>query len=193
MGEPAAVGSSRKDGPGDTWIALLRAVNIGTRRYLMADLRAALTAAGYTDVETHIHTGNVRLTGPETTAEAVERRLEAIFAADRGFPVATFALRPAEVAELAEQCAELSGLHRPEFGHYVSILRSAPSAALIDAVEDLRRPHELLVVRGRAVHLLYDVPYHEAKVSHAALEKLAGEGTNRNARVVLALAAKWAG
>ena len=89
MGEPAAVGSSRKDGPVDTWIALLRAVNIGTRRYLMADLRAALTAAGYTDVETHIHTGNVRLTGPETTAEAVERRLEAIFAADRGTSAST--------------------------------------------------------------------------------------------------------
>ena len=30
-----------------TWIAFLRAVNVGKRQYPMAQLRAALTAAGF--------------------------------------------------------------------------------------------------------------------------------------------------
>lgn len=43
-------------------IALLRGVNLGPyRRVAMADLRAALTAAGFGDVRTHLQSGNVVL------------------------------------------------------------------------------------------------------------------------------------
>ena len=42
-----------------TFIAFLRAVNVGKRKYPMAELRDALTAAGFEEVETHIQTGNV--------------------------------------------------------------------------------------------------------------------------------------
>jgi hypothetical protein len=41
------------------------------------------------------------------------------------------------------------------------------------------------------VHLLYDKPYHEAKVSNAAVEKAVGAATNRNAKVIRALGTKW--
>ena len=47
------------------------------------------------------------------------------------------------------------------------------------------------MVRGRAVHLLYDIPYHLAKTSNAAVEKLVGVATNRNVKVIHALAEKW--
>jgi len=41
-------------------IALLRGVNIGpNRRVAMADIRTALTAAGFGDVRTHLQSGNV--------------------------------------------------------------------------------------------------------------------------------------
>ena len=42
-----------------TFIAFLRAVNVGKRKYPMAELREALTDAGFEEVETHIQTGNV--------------------------------------------------------------------------------------------------------------------------------------
>ena len=42
-----------------TFIAFLRAVNVGKRKYPMAELRDALTAAGFEKVQTHIQTGNV--------------------------------------------------------------------------------------------------------------------------------------
>ena len=42
-----------------TFVAFLRAVNVGKRKYPMAELREALTDAGFEEVETHIQTGNV--------------------------------------------------------------------------------------------------------------------------------------
>jgi uncharacterized protein (DUF1697 family) len=43
-----------------TWIAFLRAVNLGVRNKVpMAALRASLTAAGLHDVRTHLQSGNV--------------------------------------------------------------------------------------------------------------------------------------
>lgn len=182
----------RKNARVSRWVALLRAVNVGARTYPMAQVRAALTTAGYADVETHTQTGNICLSAAARSGPKLESALETVFAADRGFRVATFVLRPADLAELADATSELSGLHRPEFGHYVSVLRSAAEPNLVDRLEDLRRPGELVVVRGRAVHLLYDVPYHQAKTSNATIEKVTGaEATNRNARVIAALAAKW--
>lgn len=190
--ERSWAGRVRKNARVGTWVALLRAVNVGARQYPMAQVRAALEQAGYADVATHIQTGNVRLVSPVRSRAKLEAALEEVFEADRGFRVATFVLTLAELTELGAACAELSGLHRPEFGHYVSVLRSAPDAALTEQLADLRRPGELVVVRGRAVHQLYDVPYHQAKTSNATIEKVTGaEATNRNARVIAALAAKW--
>ena len=47
------------------------------------------------------------------------------------------------------------------------------------------------MVRGRAVHLLYDVPYHRAKLSNSFVEKALAPATNRNVNVIKALKEKW--
>jgi len=50
----------------DTWVALLRGVNVGTaNRLAMADLRALLTDLGYADVRTLLNSGNAVFTAPE--------------------------------------------------------------------------------------------------------------------------------
>lgn len=174
-----------------TWIVLLRAVNVGKRQYAMARLRATLTEAGFGDVETHIQTGNVRLTTSMRSRAKVEAAVAKALADDIGFDIEAVALTPAELNELAEVSAELSGLHKPGFGHYVSVQREPPSAAVAAKLTDLTREKEVVVVRGRGIHLLYDVPYHEAASSNATVERLSGVATNRNAKVIAALAAKW--
>lgn len=174
-----------------TWIAFLRAVNVGKRPYPMAELRSALTGAGFRDVETHIQSGNVRLTSPLRSRARLESALEAIFEADRGFSVATVALSPAELTQVAADAAALAAAGPAAYGHYVSLLKGDPDAADAEQLEGLSREGERIFVRGRAVHLLYDIPYHQAKVSNAAIEKATGVATNRNAKVITALAAKW--
>jgi uncharacterized protein (DUF1697 family) len=175
-----------------THIGFLRAVNIGKRQYRTADLRAALEGAGYGEVETYIQTGNIKITTPTRSAAKVEAELEALFLADRGFEVVTMVLSPAQLSALAAEAAELSAEHAPEHGHYVTILKTAPTSDVAAAVEALAAEGERLLVRGRAVHLLYDVPYGTSRVG-PRLEKLAGPGTNRSAKVIRELAERWGG
>lgn len=169
----------------------LRAVNVGGRKYPMADLRAVLTEAGYEQVETHIQTGNVRLTSPTRSRAKLESALEELFENDRGFTVGVVAFTPRELAQVARDATELGEASPAAYGHYVSLLKDTPSAKAVADLEALSREGERVVVRGRAVHLLCDVPYHVAKTSNAAVEKVAGIATNRNAKVVHALCAKW--
>jgi len=174
-----------------THIGFLRAVNIGKRQYKTADLRAALEGAGYGDVETHIQTGNIKVTTPLRSRTKVETALEDLFLADRGFEVITMVFSPVELTQLAEDADDIAGRHGFEHGHYVSVLKNQPTSAAASSLEERSGDGETLVVRGRAVHLLYDLPYHEAKNSNAQVEKLLGPATNRNAKVIRALAEKW--
>ncbi|MCJ0978334.1 DUF1697 domain-containing protein [Rhodococcus sp. ARC_M12] len=51
------------------WVVLLRGINVGGINIKMADLRTALTSAGFTNVRTVLATGNVLLGSPLTAAE----------------------------------------------------------------------------------------------------------------------------
>jgi uncharacterized protein (DUF1697 family) len=172
-------------------IGFLRAVNIGKRPYKTAELRSALIGAGYDDVETHIQTGNIKIATPLRSRAKVEAELEALFLADRGFEVVTIVFSPKELTKLATDADELAERHGFEYGHYLSLLKTEPTAKDVAGIEALSGNGETLVVRGRAVHLLYDVPYGEAKNSNAQVEKLLGPATNRNAKVIRAMAEKW--
>jgi uncharacterized protein (DUF1697 family) len=173
-------------------IAFLRAVNVGKRAYPMAELRQVLTEAGYDDVATHIQTGNVLLSTAVRSRTRLEADLERLFLADRGFEVATIVLSPEELARVAADADEVAKEHPAGFGHYVSLLKAEPTGEAASKLEAHGFPDETAVVRGRAVHLLYDKPYHEAKVSNALVEKHLGVATNRNVKVIRALAEKWA-
>ena len=174
------------------FIGFLRAVNIGNRKYPMAALRAALEAAGFTDVATHIQTGNVRVRTPMRTSGKVAAELERVFERDRGFVVPTVVLTQAELAGLAEEIDELAARHRPTYGHYVSLLKQEPPAGVARELEAASTTGERVVVRGHAVHLLYDIPYGEARTSNAFIEKTSGVvATNRNAKVISAIKEKW--
>src|SRR5690349_1977284 len=99
-----------------THIGFLRAVNIGKRQYKTADLRAALEGAGYRDVETHIQTGNIKVTSPVRSRAKIEDELESLFLADRGFEVVTMVLSPAELTEILAEADELAAIHEPKYG-----------------------------------------------------------------------------
>ncbi|OFE15397.1 hypothetical protein BA895_06715 [Humibacillus sp. DSM 29435] len=174
-----------------TWIVFLRAVNVGRRSYPMAELRQTLTDAGYANVETHIQTGNVRLTSGLRSRAKLEAAVEKVLEADRGFEVPVVALTPVELAALAADVEIISSTDPPSGGHYVSLLKATPTAGATGTIEADPPDGERLVVRGRSVHLLYDKPYHEAKRSNAWVEKAMGVATNRNAKVIRALAQKW--
>lgn len=94
-----------------TYIAFLRAINLGKHRKFPKDpLRAAVERAGFTGVETHINTGNVRLTTTMRSRARVEEALERSFVADRGFEVPTIVFTPRELTELTARGVQLLSL-----------------------------------------------------------------------------------
>ena len=178
-----------------TFIAFLRAVNVGKRQYPMAELREALTAAGFEEVATHIQTGNALVRTRMRSREKVTAALEEAMLEDRGFAVPVVLLTPTELAETydeAQAFAEKFAQQGNEIqGHYLTLLAEPPTAAARREVEARSEPGEELRVGKRAVHLLLTKPYHEVKASNAEVERLLGVATTRNLTVITKLAEKW--
>ncbi|WP_230487043.1 DUF1697 domain-containing protein [Nocardioides anomalus] len=171
-----------------TRIGFLRAINLGAKRkFPKASIIAAVEAAGFTDVETYINTGNVRFDTTLRSRAKIEAALEEAFAAEAGFAVPTVVFTPRELKAIAEEAASFGHSGR----HYVSLLKQTPTAAAVREVEEAGSAEEVAKVGGRAVHLLLGANYHEARLTNAAVEKHLGVATNRNLTVIRELADRW--
>jgi uncharacterized protein (DUF1697 family) len=175
-----------------TYLAFLRAINLGARRkFAKDDIRAAVQAAGGTDVQTYINTGNVLLTSTLTSRQRVEKALEEAFLADRGFEVPTIVLTPRELVGVAKRADALWAELGEPATHYVTLLKKAPSAAAVAALREVSVEGEHLVVDGRTAHLVLQHGYHESKLAGSAAMDRLGVGTARNVNVVRTLVQKW--
>lgn len=173
-----------------TYVAFLRAINLGARRKFPKDAIAAATeAAGFTGVATHINTGNVRLETRMRSRARIEAALEAAYLEDRGFEVPTIGYTAAELCAIVEDADRVGKGHTGR--HYVSLLKDEPSADDVATLEKRSSEHERVHVHGRAVHLLLGEQYHLAGTDNATVEKLLGVATNRNVTVLRALVPKW--
>ncbi|KQY63544.1 MULTISPECIES: DUF1697 domain-containing protein [unclassified Nocardioides] len=173
-----------------SYVAFLRAINLGANRKFPKDaIKAAVEGAGFTDVETHINTGNVRLTTAMRSTAKIEVALEDAFLADRGFEVPTMVFTTAEFAQIGRDAEEL---HAPELSrHYVYLLKEPLTADAMATIDGLARDGHRAVVRGRACHLLMGEGYREGTVDPMNVARHLGVATNRNYNVVTTLAAKW--
>ena len=173
-----------------TYVGFLRAINLGaTRKFPKAAIVTATQAAGFTGVETHINTGNVRFDTTMRSRARIEAALEAAYLESQGFEVPTIVFSAAELGELVEELDRLGEGHGGR--HYVSLLKETPTAAKARELEARSTDDERVVVSGRAVHLLVGESYLGATTSNAAVERLLGVATNRNATVIRAVRQKW--
>jgi uncharacterized protein (DUF1697 family) len=189
--DAAALGI-RNDGRMPTYLAFLRAINLGpTRKFPKDDIRRAVESVGFTDVETHINTGNVRFATPMRSRAKIESALEKAFAADRGFDVPTIVFTTAQFAAIARDAAQLSA-ERPGLArHYVYLMKDEPPAEVIERVEGTAAKAGEMVVRGRAAHALLEPGYEAGGVDPLGAAKLLGVATNRNLNQVVTIARKW--
>ena len=180
-----------------TYAAFLRAINLGpTRKFPKESIVAATQAAGGTEVETYINTGNVRLTTPLRSRIKIESALEAAYAADRGFAVPAIVFTLAELSRIAQDALDIVERLDPDAmdgrRHYVSLLKFEPAPEVAARVEGLSTGSDLALVRGRAVHLILETAYNETPLGNAQVEKVLGVATNRSLTVISALVQKWA-
>jgi uncharacterized protein (DUF1697 family) len=161
-----------------TWVALLRAVNVGGRNPVpMAELRRVLEDAGYADVRTVIQSGNVVFAHPKPSAAEIEALIDA-----------AFGVRPTVVLRSARQLRALAESHPfgADTSHtHVAFLARKPRAAALHALDGLDR-YELV---GSDLALHFPDGYAAAQLTGAVVEKRLGiEATVRNWRTVQRLA-----
>lgn len=172
-----------------TWLGFLRAINLGrNRKFPQDDIRAAVEAAGFDDVETYINTGNIRFATRMRSRPRIEAALEAAFLADRGFPVLTVCFTPAELREVAVAVENRAG---GEGRQYVELLRDPPPPNVRAEIEAGSHRHVTALLGPRA--LLLTIAEGEAPGPAIApgLVRRLGVSTNRNTRVVTELASRW--
>lgn len=172
-----------------TYIAFLRAINVGKRMFAKSAIVQACEDAGYIDVATYINTGNVRVATTLRSRAKVEAALEKAFEESAGFEVPTIVFTPKELSEVAADADELAAGHQGLL--YVSLLKSTPSADAVKKLQVAGKEGERVEVRGRAAHLLLGADYHSAKLSNAVVERYLGVATNRNVNVIRTVAEKW--
>lgn len=182
----------RHDGGMPTYLAFLRAINLGAKRvFPKDDIRRVVEAAGFTDVETHINTGNVRFSTPMRSRAKIETALESAFLADRGFEVPTIVFSTAEFAEIAREAERLSAENPGLARHYVYLMKDELPDETAARVRALATVAGEMVVHGRAAHALLRPGYEAGTVDPLGAAKLLGVATNRNLNVVRTLAQKW--
>jgi uncharacterized protein (DUF1697 family) len=180
-----------------TYVAFLRAVNVGGRYYKMADLRAHLSASGLEDVETYIQTGNVRFRSRMRSTARVEKHVETVLGEHCGFDVPAVVLTPAELRRVHDDALALPAPPFPPGGRqrrYVSFFKPAdvPEGEVAEQIAGWSEPGESAVVIGRAVHLWLDRPTQDARF-FGAFKKALAPGTSRDLKVVTTLAERWGG
>ncbi len=172
------------------YVALIRGINVGaTRKLPMAELRAALTEAGFEGVKTYIQSGNVVLSSPKPAAEVcqiLEKLIHAQFKLD--VPVA--------VRTAAEWKKYASGspfpqmeTERPKLLH-LCLTMKPPAADAVEKIEARALAHERAAIKHGEIWIDFGESVGTSKLTPAFLDKAAGSPlTARNWNTVLAVAA----
>jgi len=174
-----------------TFIAFLRAINVGGRFSRMADLRAGLLSKGFGEVESYIQSGNLRLTSRLQSSAEVELALETALASLCGFTVSTIVRTPVQLGELSSYGTGLAAPLEGEPRRYVTFLKNDPDDAFTAAMNGWDVAGERAHVNGREVYLWFTHPSHEAKLSNARIERGGVVATTRDWKVIAALGERW--
>lgn len=167
-----------------TYIALLRAVNVGgTGKLPMADLRALCEAAGFTDVRTYIASGNVVLASRQGAMQ-VKAALEAQLQRYAGKPVGVVVR---EAADLARVLADNPYREAAPNRAVVVFLDEPPPADALAAVR--HRNGEAIALGHREIYIHYGEGMADSKLVVPA----ARAGTARNLNTVAKLLAMAGG
>ncbi len=167
------------------YIALLRAINVGgTKKLLMADLRAMFEAAGCADVRTYIQSGNVVFRAEPTLAERIPTLIQSEIAASHGFEVPVVTRSAAELDAVVTGNPFLAAGADPAQLH-LGFLAEAPSAARIAELDPDRSPRDAFEVRGREVYLHFPNGTARSKLTVDYFDRVLGTTiTIRNWRTV---------
>jgi uncharacterized protein (DUF1697 family) len=170
-----------------TFVALLRAANVGGTKVDMAELRRGLDGLGLKNVQTYVQSGNVVFAAerddPHELAAEIERLIKRTFDLD----VKVLVLAAAELAQIAAANPFLEAGTDAKFLHatflFAKVTEAATAALALPAADG-----EQVSLVGRVLYLHLPHGYGRTKLSNAYFERaLRTPATTRNWRTVTAL------
>ena len=175
-----------------SYVAFLRAVNVGGRFVRMAGLRAALVEAGFTDVETHIQSGNVFVRSARRSTASVAAELSRVTAAFAGFDVPAVVRTPAQLREALRVADGIPPMLDGELRRYLALADGPVPVAAAATLEAWDRPGERVRVLGWEVLADMTSGFHRTTLTPPRLERLTGLTTPwRDRSVVRAVDERW--
>ncbi len=113
------------------WVALLRGINVGGNNIIpMADLRACVSALGFTGVATYIQSGNVLFDAPGRHATVV-KTLEQALSTSFNYQAKLVLRSAAEMQEVLDDAPEGFGSDRTQFKYDVLFARPGVDVAAV--------------------------------------------------------------
>ena len=164
----------------ETYVALLRGVNVGQNTLKMERLRQLWSELGFKNVTTYVQSGNVVFEAegsPTSWSSAIDQRL----AGETRLPVAVLVRTPAELKSiivrnpfLKEKAIDRSKLH-------VTFLASAAGKDALKKLSAVNAGADHFRLSGREVYLYCPNGYGRTKLSNNAIERvLSVKATTRN-------------
>ena len=166
----------------DTWVALLRGINLGGKNKLpMKDLTAMFADAGCGNVRNYIQSGNVVFeTAPVRLCEVIEKQIEKQF----GFRAPVILRNTKQLRAVVAENPFLKAGVALETLH-VMFLADKPSAARVSTLDPRRSPPDEFIVQGQEIYLRLPNGAGNSKLTNAYFDsKLATISTSRNWRTV---------
>lgn len=162
-------------------VALMRGINVGkSKRITMADLRELLTGLGYTEVRTHLNSGNVVFNCTARQSGGAAKRIERAITDDLGVECAVMVRSGAEIIE-AVAANPLAGQGRDPAKLLVGFLSEKPDCTRADALNQRDFGQDEVRLIGREVYLWCPVGVLNSPFSKLAWDREIGTSvTMRN-------------
>ena len=172
----------------DTWIALLRGVNVGGVKVEMAALRQLVAELGPTDVRTVLASGNVVLRADGADEATLADQLAAAVSERWGRTIPVLVRSAADLRALAR--AEPFGDAAEAKLVHVVVLDGQPDPGAVEALLERARADEEVVAGDRALYVWYRGGSARSTLTLDRIEAATGRtGTARNRTTVRRLLA----
>lgn len=171
-----------------TYVALVRGVNVGGNKMVaMADLRAAMTEMGLSDVRTLLQSGNVVFRAPAKATGKLEALLETELGRRLGMP-REFHVRTAAEWRAVVQANPFPDEAASDPGHLlVTFFKSPLDPAKVKALQAAIPGRERCRCDGRQLYMTFPDGMGTSKVPALADKTLGVRGTGRNWNTVIKL------
>lgn len=175
-----------------TYLALLRGINVSGKKIIkMEALRALFERGGFTDVKTHIQSGNVIFRDKSVSKEKIAAKIEKMIEAEYGFDVTVFVLDEKQVEKAVDNMPFTDGREPEGAGSkklYVTFLSEIPSAEDFEKLQQAPIGNDLISLHGDMLYFKLESKASESKLSNNLIEsKLKVKATTRNWNVTLKL------